>query len=71
MTSAKVLETTKFDASFAKATALRMVMSFGYAGATKRMDDRLAAWTGDTRRDGDTPKEFWMMVLEALKELAR
>ena len=68
--AAEILEATKFDKPFARITALRMTMSLGHANATKRINDRLDAWTGDTRRDGDTPKAFWELVREELKAFA-
>lgn len=57
-----------YDAEFAKHTAARLpIIRGGKAAAIKHMEERLNNWTGDTRRDGDTPKEFWQAVLDHLR----
>jgi hypothetical protein len=58
-----------YTAEFAKQTAARLpFIRGGKQGAIAHMEAMLANWKGDTRRDGDTPKEFWETVLKYLKQ---
>ena len=58
---------TNYSAEFAAETAARLPLIRGSKEvAIKHLEARLANWTGDTRRDGDTPKEFWQAVLSLL-----
>lgn len=57
------------DADFARQTAIRLPIVRGSkAAAIKHLQEKLANWKGDTRRDGDTPKEFWLAVLSELEK---
>ncbi len=60
---------TAYTAEFAAETAARLPFVRGSKeAAAKHLEAKLAGWKNDTRRDGDTPKEFWETVLSLLKK---
>lgn len=57
-----------YTQDFIQETARRIqLVRGGIQPAISHLRDRLERWTGDTRRDGDTPKEFWELVLTHLQ----
>jgi len=57
-----------YSDDFARQTAIRIqLVRGGKSGAIVHLENRLSKWTGDTRRDGDTPKEFWERVLSLVR----
>ena len=60
---------TAFNTDYAKQIATSLPITRGSKeAAIEHLEARLTKWTGDTRRDGDVPKEFWETVLSLLKK---
>ena len=70
MMPATIIEPTGYsDPNYVRRIAIHMMLvRNGRAGAISELENTLANWKGDTRRDGDTPKTFWQAVLAELVE---